>query len=97
MSNNKQSSSVDWLITEIQRRVAIIQSEPQTMARELMINNLAIDLEQAIAMHKEETVDLIVQYEIKHHLIFTEEGILNTVKKAEQYYNETYGGNNEQQ
>jgi predicted Zn-dependent protease with MMP-like domain len=50
------------------------------------------EIQEAKAMHKEETVDLIVQYEIKHHLIFTEEGILNTVKKAEQYYNETFGG-----
>lgn len=57
MSNNKQSSSVDWLITEIQRRVSIIQSEPQTMARELMIDNLSVDLEQAKAMHKDESVD----------------------------------------
>jgi len=53
MSNNKQSS-VEWLIAEIQRRVSIIQSEPQTMARELMIDNLSVDLEQAKAMHKEE-------------------------------------------
>ncbi len=54
MSNNKQSS-VEWLIAEIKRRVAIIQSEPQTMARELMIDNLSVDLEQYEAMHKEET------------------------------------------
>lgn len=54
MSNNKQSS-VSSLIAEIQRRVAIIQSEPQTMARELMIDNLSVDLEQYEAMHKEET------------------------------------------
>jgi hypothetical protein len=53
MSNNKQSS-VNHLIAEIKRRVAIIQSEPQTMARELMIDNLAIDLEQYEAMHEEE-------------------------------------------
>lgn len=57
MSNDKQSS-VSQLIAEIQRRVAIIQSEPQTMARELMIDNLSVDLEQYEAMHKEEQEQL---------------------------------------
>ena len=33
------------LIEEIKRRVLIIQSEPQTMARELMIDNLCVGLE----------------------------------------------------
>ena len=55
MTYNKQSS-VNQLIAEIQRRVAIIQSEPQTMARELMIDNLSVDLEQYEAMHKEEII-----------------------------------------
>ena len=55
MSNNKQSS-VTQLIEEIQRRVSIIQSEPQTMARELMIDNLAIDLEKYEVIHKEEII-----------------------------------------
>ena len=90
MSNNKQSS-VEWLYIELTAILCDVEVNP--------VKAIAIfdRLKQAIAMHKEETVDLIVQYEIKHHLIFTEEGILNTVKKAEQYYNETYGGNNEQQ
>ncbi len=84
MSNNKQSS-VSQLIEEIQRRVAIIQSEPQTMARELMIDNLSVDLEQYEAMHKEEIIDA---------LLFGDVLFLPT---AENYYNETFGGNNEQQ
>ncbi len=83
MSNNK--SSVSQLIAEIQRRVAIIQSEPQTMARELMIDNLSVDLEQYEAMYKEEMIDA---------LLFGDVLFLPT---AENYYNETFGGNNEQQ
>jgi hypothetical protein len=55
--SNTQKSSVELLIAEIKRRVAIIQSEPQTMARELMIDNLSVDLEQYEAMHKEEMID----------------------------------------
>jgi len=54
MSNQ---SSVEWLLNEIKRRVAIIQSEPATMARELMIDNLAIDLRQAKSTHESESID----------------------------------------
>ena len=88
MSNNKQSS-VSSLIAEIQRRVAIIQSEPQTMARELMIDNLSVDLEQYEAMHKEETIKLYYAYE---DYVLREEGIIKTFG---QFYNETFGSNND--
>ena len=88
MSNNKQSS-VSSLISEIKRRVAIIQSEPQTMARELMIDNLSVDLEQYEAMHKEEMKQ--TYFDGWHR------NIGNRDEDFEQYYNETYGGNNEQQ
>jgi hypothetical protein len=46
MTNEKQQTAVKLIIAEIQRRVAIIQSEPQTMARELMIENLDVDLDR---------------------------------------------------
>jgi hypothetical protein len=39
-------SSIEQLIEEVKRRVSIIQSEPQTMARELMIENLSIGLDK---------------------------------------------------
>ena len=85
MTNNKQSS-VSQLIAEIQRRVAIIQSEPQTMARELMIDNLSVDLEQYEAMHKEEMIsyakDLAKQMLDNKRFV-----------NAEIIYNETFGGN----
>ena len=85
MSNNKQSS-VSSLISEIKRRVAIIQSEPQTMARELMIDNLSVDLEQYEAMHKEEIINATIYGD-------RFEGCYGL--DSEQYYNKTYGGNNE--
>jgi len=87
MSNNKQSS-VSMLIAEIQRRVAIIQSEPQTMARELMIDNLSVDLEQYEAMHKEEIEEAYQKGYNDADFSYYE---------PEQYYAETFGGNNEQQ
>jgi hypothetical protein len=88
MSNNKQSS-VNHLIAEIKRRVAIIQSEPQTMARELMIDNLSIDLEQYEAMHKEDIE------EAWNDGAYGGGQFTTTYDTAEQYYNETFGGDNE--
>ena len=55
-----------------------------------LLEAVKMSFEQAKAMHEEEIVDSIVQYMMKHHDIFTEQAILNTVRKAEQYYNETF-------
>ena len=96
MSNNKQSS-VSSLITEIQRRVAIIQSEPQTMARELMIDNLSVDLEQYEAMHKEEIISDYLQGANDEAIERNARERFLIKKDAIRYYNETFGGNNEQQ
>ena len=81
MSNNKQSS-VSSLIAEIQRRVAIIQSEPQTMARELMIDNLSVDLEQYEAMHKEEIIKAWKKGDGEFDKVSN--------KMSLEYYNETF-------
>ena len=54
MKNETKQTAVDELIAEVKRRVSIIQSEPQTMARELMIENLAIDLDSFKELHKEQ-------------------------------------------
>ena len=53
---SKQQTTVEQLIAEIKRRVSIIQSEPQTMARELMIENLSMDLEGFKEMEKEQSI-----------------------------------------
>lgn len=50
----KKESSIFCLINEIKRRIAIIQSEPQNMTRELMINSLDVDLDEYIELHKDE-------------------------------------------
>jgi hypothetical protein len=54
MTNETKQTAVEKLITEIKKRVSIIQLEPQTMARELMIENLAMDLERFKEMEKEQ-------------------------------------------
>jgi hypothetical protein len=59
-----------------------------------LLEAVKMSLEQAKAMHKEEIVDSIVQYMMKHHDIFTEQAILNTVRIAEQYYKQTYETSN---
>jgi leucyl aminopeptidase len=46
--------------------------------------------EKAKEMEKEQIVDAIVQHQIKHHDLWSEKGILQAVKQAEQYYTETY-------
>lgn len=76
MRNNKQSS-IKQLIEEIKRRIQIIQSEPQTMARELMIDNLSIDLEKYEEIHKEEIVN--ANWEASEDS-----------DRAEEYYNQTF-------
>ena len=73
----KQQSSIKQLIEEIKRRVQIIQSEPQTMARELMIDNLSVDLENYEEIHKEEIID-------------ANWGVYEDSNIAEQYYNKTF-------
>lgn len=39
---------------------------------------------------EEQIVDAITQYQIKHNKIYSEQGILNVVDNAIQYYNETF-------
>jgi hypothetical protein len=79
-------TAVEQLIAEIERRVSIIQSEPQTMTRELMIENLDAALEKFKEMEKEQIINA------------NRDGVDMVVDKkdfisGEQYYNETYGGN----
>ena len=50
-----------------------------------------VDVAEAKAMHKEETIKLYYAYE---DYVLREEGIIKTFG---QFYNETFGGNNEQQ
>jgi hypothetical protein len=75
MSNNKQTS-LDWFLDEL-LQLGYIKRLPVT------------EIQQAKAMHKEETLKLYYQYE---DYVLREEGIIKTFG---QFYNETYGGNND--
>jgi len=84
----KQQTAIEQLIAEIKRRVSIIQSEPQTMARELMIENLSMDLEGFKEMEKEKMIEFTDDFWF--HCVSKDGSIEIT---PEQYFNETYGGN----
>ena len=74
MSNNKQSSSVEWLVQELRK----FYEQPWKYDKQIII-------EQAKAMHKEECKESYY------------ESLLSNFQTFEQYYNETFGGNNDQQ
>jgi hypothetical protein len=104
MSNETKQTAVEELIEEIMRRVSIIQSEPKSMVREMMIANLANDLDLFKEMEKEQInnaiknelklignyfdVSKLEQREQGHHIRFT-----SILKDRFDFYNETYGGN----
>ena len=54
----------------------------------------SFDIEQAKAMHEKEIIDACNQKEFED---IDGYGIHETISKGEEYYNETYGGNNERQ
>ena len=84
MSNNKQSS-VEFFLYEMFSLLGEFENKalPSYKIMDLF--------EQAKAMHEEETIKLYYAYE---DYVLREEGIIKTFG---QFYNETYGGNNEQQ
>ena len=90
MSNNKQSS-----IQQFWDKIALKLSVEQ-------INQFLPLLEQAKAMHKEEMIDFHIEVMkaglIKEgEAIWTDAYLPKISSMASQKYNETFGGNNEQQ
>ena len=82
MSNNKQSS-VEFFLYEMFSLLGEFENKalPSYKIMDLF--------EQAKAMHKEEIIKLYYAYE---DYVLREEGIIKTFG---QFYNETFGGNNE--
>ena len=85
MSNDKQSS-IEWFLDQItydngygQRRCSFIDTE-----------DLISYFEQAKAMHKEEMIEAITFGQNNHSVSIPCDKL-----SAEQYYNETFGGDNE--
>ena len=81
MSNNKQSS-IEWL-------VEILGKDNEEMV--FLYQN---EIEQAKAMHKEEKIKFATDF---FFWWYNQTSGTNTVEAVEKYYNETFGGKNEQQ
>jgi len=82
MTNNKQQTAVDILCGKLAMKLGI----PQAIT-------FYIDHQEEIKEAKEMEKEQIILSIAKNLPI--EDGVLTAVQKAEQYYNETYGGNNE--
>ena len=76
MEYREKQMSVEWLERKIQKEIAMYGSISSKM--------ISILAEQAKAIHKQESIDLL-----NHH-----NDIFDT---SEEHYNKTFGGNNEQQ
>lgn len=84
--SNKKPSSIEWVEQQFQIIIEKGNSE---------VENLI--WQQAKQMHKEEIVNTWTEATAPPHEIGLSDTtyILAQIKKAEQYYNETFGGNNE--
>ena len=81
MNNNKQSSSIDFFWNQIPEIL------PFTVDTETAVKLLEA-FEQAKAMHKEEVKEALIDGSMNSTLV---------EYRIPHYYNETFGGNNEQQ
>jgi len=84
MSNNKQSSSIDWLVKELNQKIDFIPMSKWDEIKEV--------IGQAKAMHNKEVVDFVEDWYCNGPLLG---GGVNLVETIEKHYNETFGGNND--
>lgn len=84
----KKQTAVEWLKDQI---------ECFGNKHELQMSWATLDelFDQAKQMEKEQIVDATVQVMMKQLNICSESGIIQLVNNAEHYYNETYGGKDE--
>jgi hypothetical protein len=92
MSNNKQSSSIEWYI--IERHNIEIQSRLGKISSTQYDEQLIKIEQQAKAMHHKEVVDFVEDWYCNGPLLG---GGVDVAATIEEHYNETFGGNNEQQ
>jgi hypothetical protein len=82
----KKQSSVEWFITEFQKQIEFVPNSEL----DLWFKNL---FPKAKAMHKEEIEDAWING--TRGQMIAPFGINRYKPDAEEYYNETFGGNNE--
>ena len=91
MSNNKQTTALNqhlkWLKKELKRVIDDGESLTWIYAYQLAIKNA----ESLIEKEKKQIILAITA------TLPIEDGVFTAIDKAHEYYNKTYGGNNEQQ
>jgi hypothetical protein len=85
MSNNKKLNSIDWLVEELRKYIEEPWKYVPKGGKEGIV-------EQAKAMHKEEYKQFIKNYFEWHKSMGF---VSHKPEDIDEYYNETYGGNNE--
>jgi hypothetical protein len=83
MSNNKQQTAVEQLVSELHRRILMIESETNGIVRTTMIDNFLVDIEEFKEMEKERMIEFAQLYAVIHCMG-------DITKDAEQFYKETY-------
>lgn len=77
----KQQTALNWMMENLPPSATIKTSE--------IVEYYKIK-QKAKEMEKQQILDAIVQYLIKHKGVNSEQSILKAVEEAEQYYKETY-------
>jgi hypothetical protein len=91
--SNKQTA-VEWLGNEIRNRITR-RNPHDTIIIQILGETLIELIEQAKEMEKEQIVNTWSEATAPQHEIGLSDAsyVIAQIKKAEQYYNETYGGN----
>ncbi len=84
-----KKTAVQVLLNELQRRLGMIQSEPNGIVRETMIDNLLIDSETSLETEKQQIVEFADSYS-NYTWQLSSSDDLELPKSAEEYYKETY-------
>ena len=90
-----QQTAVDWLVNKFQKFLSYYEGNHK--AEPYTIQELSNDFEQAKQMEKEQRI--AAQMDMFHHMDNSDYGLDYLQKRdeaekyAEQYYNETYGNN----
>jgi len=87
MTNNKQQTAVEWFLEELEYK-GDLRETPSI--RNIQLNIDTSDYMELKVQAKEMEKKQIILSIAKNLPI--EDGVLTAVQKAEQYYNETYGG-----
>lgn len=84
-----KQTAVEWLINELQRRILIIESEPDGIVRTTMIDNFLVDIEDAKIKEREQIRSAYIdgQDDILEHCKCKTEHHLNSLHYYQKKFN----------